>query len=140
MRPRELLRREFEVGGASGECLGWACPGAAVARVGAAHHGRDLDPAGPLTQASAGALRLRCGLRSTFRMSDLDLPRAWTWAGPVLGMDVHYHHRFEPCGADRTRITFVVEAEGWPGPLAGRLFTRIYCRNLDRAIPRQYER
>jgi hypothetical protein len=55
---------------------------------------------------------------------------------PVLGMAVHYHHRFEPQASDRTRLTWIVEGEGWTTLLVGRLFARVYENNLDRAIPR----
>jgi hypothetical protein len=94
-----------------------------------------LDPPGPLTAGSRGVIRLKGGIRSTFRMTELDPPRSWKWAGPFLWVTVHYDHRFEPAGERRTRLVFVVEAEGLGASVVGRLFGALYARNLDRAIP-----
>jgi hypothetical protein len=94
-----------------------------------------LDPPGPLTLASRGAIVLTNGIRSTFRMEELS-PRAnWRWAGPFLWITVHYDHRFQEIGPAESEIAFVLDGQGWGAAAFGRLFAALYARNLDRAIP-----
>ena len=92
-----------------------------------------LEPPGKLTAETAGTIRLRGGIRSTFRMHRLDPPRGWMWVGGFLWLTVRYDHVFEEL-EDCTRIHFVVDVEGFGAGSLGRLFAAIYARNLDRAI------
>jgi hypothetical protein len=93
-------------------------------------------PPGPLTPATVGVIRLKNGIRSSFRMTDLRPPDAWTWAGRFLWMPIRYDHVFEERGPERTRVRFDVFAGGLGNQTLGRLFAWIYGKNLDRAIPR----
>jgi hypothetical protein len=94
-----------------------------------------LEPAGPLTDHSAGAFRLAGGARSTFRMENYEPPTRWQWVGRFLTADIHYDHRFETIDDRRTRLVWTVNAHG-PGEASlGRIFGAIYARNLDKAIP-----
>lgn len=95
----------------------------------------DLQPPGPLRSDSAGALVLTNGIRSTFRMEQLNLGENWKWEGPFLWISVHYDHRFAHAGPDEAEIAFVLDGEGFGAAVFGRLFAAIYARNLDRAIP-----
>lgn len=97
-----------------------------------------LQPPGALGPDTRGTLRLANGIRSTFAMSELDPPRSWTWVGPFLWLEVRYAHHFEPA-LEGTRLTWVVEGRGFAVSVLGRLFARVYQRNLDRAIPRLVE-
>ena len=95
----------------------------------------ELDPPGALTGATSGVIRLKGGVRSTFRMTRLEPPDRWLWVGDFLWLTVHYDHVFEEFGPNSTRIRFVVEVEGLGSSTLGRVFRAIYARNLDRAIP-----
>ena len=95
----------------------------------------DLSPSGPLSADSAGTLVLTNGIRSTFRMEELNAGANWKWAGPFLWITVHYDHQFGQAGPEETEIGFVLDGEGVGAGLFGRLFAAIYARNLDRAIP-----
>ncbi len=95
----------------------------------------ELRPPGALGPDSRGTIHLSNGVKSTFRMTHLDPPVSWKWAGPFLWITVHYDHRFRPLGEAETELTFVVEAEGFGVSILGRLFGALYARNLDRAIP-----
>lgn len=99
----------------------------------------DLRPQGPLTPGSEGSIRLRNGIRSTFRMTELNPGHNWMWVGGFLWMTVHYDHRFHRKGAEETEIVFVLDGEGVGARVLGRLFARIYARSLDRAIPNLIE-
>ncbi len=46
-----------------------------------------------------------------------------------------YDHKFEVMDDGRTRLIFVVQAQGFGVSLWGRLFAAVYSRNLDTAIP-----
>ena len=94
----------------------------------------DVQPVGPLSAASAGTIVLRNGIRSVFRMTEFDPPRSWKWAGPFLGLTIHYDHRFEPVDVANTRFVWAVDAEGFGASVLGRFFAAIYARSLDRAI------
>lgn len=95
----------------------------------------ETDPPGALTSSTVGVIRLKGGLRSTFRMRHLDPPHHWLWIGGFLWLTVRYDHTFEELDADSTRIRFDVEVHGPASGSLGRLFRAIYARNLDRAIP-----
>jgi len=102
----------------------------------------ELSPPGPLVPDTAGVIRLTNGVRSTFRMEvieEIECGRRWSWAGPFLGVTVHYDHRFTRLGSEQTEIVFVLDGEGFGVSVLGRLFARIYARNLDRAIPNLIE-
>jgi hypothetical protein len=75
------------------------------------------------------------GIKSAFRMTEFNPPRNWTWVGPFLWLTVTYDHRFESLDAEHTKLIWVVEAEGFGVSLLGRLFAKIYRRNLEKAIP-----
>jgi hypothetical protein len=95
----------------------------------------EVDPPGPLTSHTSGIIRLTNGITSRFVMTDLGPPRHWTWEGKFLWMRIRYDHGFEALALDRTRIRFQVFVGGLGQATLGRLFARIYAKNLDRAIP-----
>ena len=74
-------------------------------------------------------------MKSAFRMTEFNPPRNWKWVGPFLWATVHYDHQFEALDAEHTRLIFIVEATGFGVSVLGRLFARIYRRNLEKAIP-----
>jgi len=75
------------------------------------------------------------GIRSTFRMEELNAGANWKWAGPFLWITVHYDHQFRQMASGQTEIGFVLDGEGFGAGVFGRLFAAVYARNLDRAIP-----
>lgn len=85
----------------------------------------DVSPSGGIGPDSSGYIHLRNGIRSTFRMSEFRPGRNWKWAGPFLWLTVHYDHRFDVVDANRTRLTWIVEAEGFGAAVFGRLFAAI---------------
>ncbi len=98
-------------------------------------HRVDLRPEGPLHINSTGTIKLTNGIRSTFRMAELNPERNWRWVGPFLWITVHYDHQFTRNGSGQTELCFVLDGEGFGAGVFGRLFAAIYARNLDRAIP-----
>ena len=99
----------------------------------------DLRPQGPLGLESKGTIRLTNGVRSTFRMAELNPGKNWKWVGPFLWITIHYDHRFKRLGPEESEIVFVLDGEGFGVGVFGRLFAAIYARNLDRAIPNLIE-
>jgi hypothetical protein len=95
----------------------------------------DVVPAGELGPNSSGRIHLANGIRSTFRMREFHPGKNWKWVGPFLWLTVHYDHRFEAVGQNRTRLTWLVDAEGFGASIVGRVFANVYSRNLDKAIP-----
>jgi hypothetical protein len=95
----------------------------------------DVDPPGEVGPTTSGCIRLRNGIRSTFRMTEFRPGLSWKWAGQFLWLTVHYDHRFEAVDANRTRLVWTVDGEGFGASVLGRLFAAIYAKNLDRAIP-----
>jgi hypothetical protein len=92
-------------------------------------------PAGELGRESTGIISLTNGVKSTFTMTEFNPYRNWKWIGGFLWMTIHYDHLFEPLDAGGTRLTFVIDAEGFGVSVLGRLFAWIYNKILDRAIP-----
>ena len=96
----------------------------------------DIEPADGLRLGSRGRIRLRNGMQSKFVVVEFNPGSNWKWVGPFLWLNVHYDHRFEQVAAGRTKLTWVVGAEGPGVGTLGRLFARIYRRSMDKAIPR----
>ena len=96
----------------------------------------ELTPKGQLTPESKGTFHLKNGIKSEFRMIEINHPRNWKWVGPFLWLTVHYDHLFEEVDSQRTKLTWVVDAEGFGVSVFGRLFATIYNGNLNQAIPR----
>lgn len=99
-----------------------------------------LEPPGNLTKRSSGMIRLRNGMKSTFKMVEYRPEKSWKWVGPILWLTVNYDHVFEALDDNRTRITFEVVFAGFASGSVGRLIARIYRGNLDKAIPRLVEK
>jgi hypothetical protein len=68
-------------------------------------------------------------------MTEFNPPQNWKWVGPFLWATVIYDHQFEALDADHTKLIWIVEAKGFGASLLGRLFAKIYRRNLEKAIP-----
>ena len=96
----------------------------------------DLDPPGELTSHSKGLFRLSNRIKSQFVVTEFDRPRGWKWVGPFLWLTVHYDHRFEELTDRKTKLTWIVEADGFGASVFGRIFAAVYNANLDRAIPK----
>jgi hypothetical protein len=94
----------------------------------------EVQPAGELGPGSTGRMLLTNGLRPTWRVTEFNRYRNWTWVGGFLWLAVEYDHRFEKLNPAQTKIIFVLEANGFGKSVIGRLFAKIYSRTLDRAI------
>ena len=99
----------------------------------------ELRPSGPLTPESEGEIQLTNGIRSKFRMEELNPGKNWKWVGPFLWLTVHYDHQFRRLAPKESEIRFVLDGEGFGAGIFGRLFAAIYSLNLNRAIPRLVE-
>jgi carbon monoxide dehydrogenase subunit G len=130
-----LIERRFEVAAPAADAWRflarveeWPRWAAHIARV-------EMSPPGEAQPQSSGTIHLRNGIRSTFRMTEFNSGKNWKWAGKFLWLTVHYDHRFEAIDARTTRLTWIVDAEGFGAAALGRIFALVYSRNLDKAIP-----
>ncbi len=95
----------------------------------------EVRPPGELGPQSTGIIYLSNGITSAFTMTEFNPYRNWKWVGPFLWLTVHYDHRFEALNSQRTKLTWIVAAEGFGVLVFGRLFAKVYNKNLDKAIP-----
>jgi hypothetical protein len=95
----------------------------------------EVIPAGELGPKSKGVIHLSNGIKSEFTMTEFNPYRNWKWVGPFLWLTINYDHIFESLDPSRTKLTWIVEAEGFGVSIVGRLFATIYNRNLSKAIP-----
>lgn len=95
----------------------------------------EVQPPGELDNHSSGVIQLANGMKSTFRMTEFNPGRNWKWVGPFVWLTVQYDHRFEPLSSNQTKLRFVLEASGFGVNVFGRIFAKIYRRNLEQAIP-----
>ncbi len=95
----------------------------------------EVIPAGELGPKSKGVIHLTNGVKSEFTMTEFNPYRNWKWVGPFLCLTIYYDHVFEPLAPRRTKLIWIVEAKGFGVSVLGRLFGKIYNRNLDKAIP-----
>ena len=95
-----------------------------------------VSPPGPLGPESNGALHIRRLGRTTFRMSAWEPPSRWEWVGGIPGLRIRYDHRFAASSPERARLEWLVVLDGPLAPLVRPVFSRVYGRNVDAAIPR----
>jgi len=95
----------------------------------------EVQPPGLLSAQSTALIRLRNGVKCAFKVTEFAPTRNWKWVGGFLWATVHYDHRFEEQSPTRTKLTWIVEVEGFGAQVLGRLFAKVYNRNLDRAVP-----
>jgi hypothetical protein len=95
----------------------------------------ELQPQGELGPQSSGIIHLTNGMKSAFHMTEFNPYRNWKWVGSFLWLTIHYDHRFESASKNQTNLRFVLEATGFAVGLFGRLFAKIYRRNLEKTIP-----
>jgi hypothetical protein len=107
----------------------------------------EVEPPGELGPGSTGRLHLTSaleafrvllpfrGLTATFRVTEFNPYENWKWVSAFLWLWCHYDHRFEELTPTRTKMTWVIEGNGFAVSVIGRLFAKIYSKNLDRAIP-----
>jgi hypothetical protein len=96
----------------------------------------DLQPPSDLGPTSTGKIYLTNGIKTAFRVTEFNPPRNWQWVGSFLWLTVHYDHVFEALDAAHTKMTFLIQAQGFGATILGPLFARVYRPSLDRAIPR----
>jgi len=65
----------------------------------------ELLPPGDLNLNTSGVIHLRNGIKSTFRMTELNPQVNWKWTGPFLRMTIHYDHRSCEISPGETRIS-----------------------------------
>ena len=95
----------------------------------------EVTPAGELGPKSTGIIHLSNGIKSSFTMTEFNPQRNWKWVGPLLWLIVHYDHIFEEVNPQQTKLIWIVEGEGFGVSVFGRLFAKIYNKNLNKAIP-----
>ena len=95
----------------------------------------EMQPSGDLGPGSTGRLLLSNGGRVQWTVNEFNPYRNWKWVSGFLWLTCHYDHHFEELSPTRTKITFVIEGEGFGASILGRLFAWVYRKSLDRAIP-----
>jgi hypothetical protein len=95
----------------------------------------EVQPPGDLGPGSRGHFFLTNALKAVFKMTKFNPYRNWKWIGGFLWLTIYYDHRFEELNPRQTELTFELEGKGFAVSLLGRLFAKIYSKNLDRAIP-----
>jgi hypothetical protein len=95
----------------------------------------EVTPAGELGSQTTGVIHLTNGIKSVFRMTEFNPPQNWKWVGRFLWATVEYDHVFEELGPEKTRLIWTIAAERFAVSILGKLFARIYNKNLDTAVP-----
>ena len=95
----------------------------------------EVEPVGELGPKSKGVIHLTNGVKSEFTMTEFNPYRNWKWVGLLFWLKIYYDHVFAPLDPRRTKLIWIVEAKGFGVSVLGRLFAKIYNRNLDKAIP-----
>jgi hypothetical protein len=94
-----------------------------------------VEPPGELAAISQDSLHLKNGIKPCFKVTEFNPYNNWKWVGGLLWATVHYDHHFEELNPTQTKMTWMVEAEGFGMSVIGRLFAKIYSKDLDKAIP-----
>ncbi len=94
----------------------------------------ELRPPGELGPESTGHLHLSNGGQVRWTVTEFNPYHNWKWVAGFLWLTCLYDHRFEELNPTQTKLTFVVEGKGFGVSVIGRVFAKIYSKNLDRAI------
>lgn len=94
----------------------------------------EVQPPGELGPGSTGRMLLRNGGRVSWTVTEFNPHRSWKWVSGFLWLTVDYDHHCEALSPLQTKLTWMVEAQGFGVSVIGRLFASIYRRDLDRAI------
>ena len=94
-----------------------------------------LQPPMELGPNTTARLTLSNGVKSTLTMTEFNPQRNWKWAGRFLWLTITFDHRFEALSPLQTKLTWIVEANGFGVSVFRRLLAKFYGQNLDRAIP-----
>ncbi len=96
-----------------------------------------VEPPGELSPSTVAVFHLAFGLKARFAVTEFVPKSHWKWISKFLGATIHYDHRFEPINHDRTKMQFIIEANnlGFGRFLLAKLYTAMYSKNLDKAIP-----
>lgn len=134
-----MLERSFRVEAEPGQA--WATLVDAARWPSWARHLRsvELSPPGVVGPTSTATLTLTNRTKARVSVSGFDDGQRFRWDGSFLWLRIGYDHIVEPADEKGSRITFTVDGDGVGRSTIGRLFTAIYARNLDRAIPRLQE-
>jgi hypothetical protein len=95
----------------------------------------ELQPLGELGPNTRGHLCLSNGVKSALTMTEFNPYRNWKWVGRFLWLTVSFDHRFEELNPTQTKLTWIVEAQGFGMSVLRRFLAKFYGQNLDRAIP-----
>lgn len=95
-----------------------------------------VTPPGPLGPSSRGALQIRGFGRNKFRISKWEPMSRWEWTGGLPVVRITYDHQFVALSNNSTQLIWVVSLDGPFASLVRPIFSRIYGRNVDIAIPR----
>jgi hypothetical protein len=94
-----------------------------------------VEPPGQLAAQSMGVIHLSNGIKTAFKMTQFNPHRNWTWTGRFLWLTILYDHVFEEITPQQTKLTWIIEGEGFGVSVIGKLFAKVYNKNLDKAIP-----
>src|SRR5262249_20044398 len=94
----------------------------------------EVRPPGELGPQTTGRMQLTIGLKPAWPVSQLSPYPNRKWDGNFRWLKVNYDYHFEEVNSTQTKITFVVEMTGFGVSVLGRLFAKVYSKNLDRAI------
>ena len=96
-----------------------------------------VEPPGELSPLTGAVFHIAFGMKARFAVTEFVPKSHWKWISKILGVTVHYDHRFEPINHDRTKMQFIIEAKdlGFGKFVLGKLYAAIYSKNLDKAIP-----
>lgn len=133
---RQLLTRTFDVEpqppqvwDALVDAEAWPQWARHIARV-------DLTPPGPVSDSTHAVIVLTNRTKARVAVTEFEPGRRFRWDGSFLWLDLAYDHLVEATSNGGSTVTFTVHGNGSGISSLGRLFARIYARNLDRAIPR----
>lgn len=96
----------------------------------------ELTPRGPVGAHTHAVLTLTNRTRAKVVVTEFVDGRRFRWDGTLLWLRLGYDHRIDAGDPHGSEITFSVFGDGLGVSSIGRLFARIYARNLDRAILR----
>jgi hypothetical protein len=75
------------------------------------------------------------GSSATFTVPAFNPYHNWKWVAGFLWLTCHYDHRFAELNPTQTKLTRVIEANGFGKSVIGRLFAKVYRKYPERAIP-----
>ena len=95
----------------------------------------EMDPVGDIKVNSTCTIMFNSGLKMSYKITEVNAQKNWKWEASILWYDIFCDHKFMYMDKEHTKISWLVDCEGFGSAIFGFLFSYFHSRKLNVAIP-----